>query len=105
MVVTTPAMFPTPANRSTQGATDGCAFDQEGNLWVTLVRANKVIVITPARKVETVIEDPSGDVMDWPTNVSFGGPDLRDLYIGSVRKGYVLHARSPIPGAPLVHQQ
>jgi len=43
--------------------------------------------------------------MDWPTNVTFGGPDLRDLYIGSVRKGYVLHARSPVPGAPLVHQQ
>lgn len=96
---------PTPANRGTQGATDGCAFDQEGNLWVTLVRANKVIAITPAGKVEVIIEDPSGNLMDWPTNVSFGGPDLRDLYIGSVRKDYVLHARSPIPGAPLVHQR
>lgn len=95
---------PTPANRGTQGATDGCAFDQEGNLWVTLVRANKVIAITPAGKVEVIMQDASGDLMDWPTNVSFGGPDLRDLYIGSVRKGYVLHARSPIPGAPLVHQ-
>jgi len=40
----------------------------------------------------------------WPTNISFDGPDLRDLYIGSVRKDYVLHARSPIPGAPLVHK-
>ena len=96
---------PTPANRGTQGATDGCAFDQEGNLWVTLVRANKVIAITPGGKVEVIIEDPSGDLMDWPTNVSFGGSDLRDLYIGSVRKDYVLHARSPIPGAPLVHQR
>ncbi|HEU5191881.1 MAG TPA: SMP-30/gluconolactonase/LRE family protein [Methylomirabilota bacterium] len=96
---------PTPANRGTQGATDGCAFDQEGNLWVTLVRANKVIAITPVGKVEVIIEDPSGDLMDWPTNVSFGGSDLRDLYIGSVRKDYVLHARSPIPGAPLVHQR
>jgi gluconolactonase len=95
---------PTPANRGTQGATDGCAFDQEGNLWVTLVRANKVIAITPAGRVEIIIQDPTGELMDWPTNVSFGGPDLRDLYIGSVRKDYVLHARSPIPCAPLVHQ-
>src|SRR4030095_7981384 len=31
---------PTVAERVTQGATDGCGFDQEGNLWVTLVRAN-----------------------------------------------------------------
>jgi len=96
---------PTPANRGTQGATDGCAFDQEGNLWVTLVRANKVIAITPAGQVEVIIQDPTGELMDWPTNVSFGGSDLRDLYIGSVRKDYVLHARSPIPGAPLVHQR
>lgn len=96
---------PTVAERATLGATDGCAFDQEGNLWVTLVRANKVIAITPAGKVEVIIQDPTGDLMDWPTNVSFGGADLRDLYIGSVRKDYVLHARSPIPGAPLVHQR
>ena len=96
---------PTPANRGTQGATDGCAFDQEGNLWVTLVRANKVVAITPASQVEVIIQDPTGELMDWPTNVSFGGSDLRDLYIGSVRKDYVLHARSPIPGAPLVHQR
>jgi gluconolactonase len=91
--------------RATFGATDGCGFDQEGNLWVTLVMANKVIAITPAGTVEVIIHDPTGELMDWPTNVTFGGPDLRDLYIGSVRKDYVLHARSPVPGAPLVHQQ
>ena len=96
---------PTVAERATLGATDGCAFDQEGNLWVTLVRANKVIAITPAGTVEVIIQDPTGELMDWPTNVSFGGPDLRDLYIGSVRKDYVLHTRSPIPGAPHVHQR
>jgi gluconolactonase len=43
--------------------------------------------------------------MDWPTNVSWGGRDLRDLCIGSIRKNYVLHARSPVPGMPLVHQR
>jgi gluconolactonase len=43
--------------------------------------------------------------MDWPTNVSWGGRGLRDLYIGSIRKDYVLHARSPVPGMPLVHQR
>jgi SAM-dependent methyltransferase len=43
--------------------------------------------------------------MVWPTNVSWGGDDLRDVYIGSVRKDYVLHARSPVPGLPLAHQR
>jgi gluconolactonase len=95
----------TPAERARFGATDGCGFDQEGNLWVTLVLANKVVAITPRGEVVTVLHDPTGELMDWPTNVSWGGPDLRDLYIGSIRKDYVLHARSPVPGLPLVHQR
>jgi gluconolactonase len=94
-----------PERRARFGATDGCGFDQEGNLWVTLVVANKVVAITPSGRVETILHDPTGEVMDWPTNVSWGGPDLRDLYIGSIRKDYILHARSPVPGMPLVHQR
>jgi gluconolactonase len=93
-----------PARRLRFGATDGCGFDQEGNLWVTLVVANRIVAITPAGRVETIVEDPTGEVMAYPTNLSWGGPDLRDLYVGSIRKDYVLHARSPVPGLPLVHQ-
>ena len=51
-----------------------------------------------------VIHDPSGAVVNHPTNVTWGGPDLRDLYIGSIRADYVLKARSPVAGQPLVHQ-
>jgi gluconolactonase len=43
--------------------------------------------------------------MRAPTNVSWGGPDMTDLYIGSVVSDYVLHARSPVPGMPLIHQR
>jgi gluconolactonase len=95
----------TPAQRRAFGATDGCGFDAEGNLWVTLVVAGRIVAITPAREVVSVLEDPTGATMVWPTNVSWGGPEQRDLYIGSVRKDYVLHARSPVPGLPLAHQR
>lgn len=95
----------TPAERATFGATDGCGFDQEGNLWVTLVVANKLVAITPSREVVTLLHDPTGELMDWPTNVSWGGADMRDLYIGGIRKNYVLRARSPVPGMPLIHQR
>lgn len=91
--------------RSQLGATDGCGFDQEGNLWVTLVLANKVVAITPAGDVVTMLSDPEGRIMQRPTNVTWGGPDLRDLYIGSVVSDYVVKLRSPIPGMPLVHQR
>lgn len=94
----------TPEQRLTFGATDGCGFDAEGNLWVTLVVANKIVAITPSREVVTIVHDAAGELMDWPTNVAWGGADLRDLYIGSIRKDYVLHARSPVPGLSLVHQ-
>jgi gluconolactonase len=91
--------------RSQLGATDGCGFDQEGNLWVTLVMANKIVAITPTGEVISVLSDPEGRLMRNPTNVSWGGADLRDLYIGSVTSNYVVHARSPIPGMPLSHQR
>ena len=95
----------TQAQRLTFGATDGCGFDADGNLWVTLVVAGRIVAITPDRRVVPVLEDTAGATMVWPTNVSWGGPDMRDLYIGSVRKDYVLHARSPVPGLPLAHQR
>ncbi len=95
----------TPELRSQLGATDGCGFDQEGNLWVTLVMANKVVAITPAGEVVSMLSDPTGKMMRMPTNVSWGGPDMRDLYIGSVVSDYVVHVPSPVPGMPLVHQR
>ena len=95
----------TAEQRGELGLTDGCGFDQEGNLWVTLPMSNKVVAITPQLKVVTMIEDLEGEIMQAPTNVSWGGGDMRDLYIGSIRSDYVVHARSPIPGEPLIHQR
>lgn len=94
-----------PEQSARFGAPDGCGFDQEGNLWVALVAANKVVAITPSGHVETLVHDPTGEVMHFPTNIAWGGADLSDLYIGSIRRDYVLHTRSPVPGLPLVHQQ
>jgi gluconolactonase len=87
------------------GLTDGCGFDVEGNLWVTLVAANKVVAITPAGRVETLLDDPEGIVMNQPTNVAWGGPDMHNLYIGSIATDYVLEARCPVAGMTLAHQR
>ncbi|HVI32571.1 SMP-30/gluconolactonase/LRE family protein [Phenylobacterium sp.] len=88
----------------TLGYTDGIGFDAEGNLWVCLPGANRVVAISPRREVTSVIYDPSGQIVNHPTNVTWGGPDLKDLYIGSIRADYVLKARSPVAGQPQVHQ-
>jgi gluconolactonase len=63
-----------------------------------------VVAITPNGRKVTVIHDPSGEIVNHPTNVTWGGPDLRDLYIGSIRADYVLKAKSPVAGLALVHQ-
>ncbi|HEY0436387.1 MAG TPA: SMP-30/gluconolactonase/LRE family protein [Phenylobacterium sp.] len=87
------------------GYTDGVGMDAEGNLWVCLPAANKVVAITPGMEVVTVFHDPTGETINHPTNVTWGGPDLKDLYIGSIRADYVLKARSPVAGLPLIHQR
>lgn len=99
------AAFTDPAIQHRWGLTDGCGFDAEGNLWVTVVTSGRISAITPEGELVTVVEDPDRSVMGMPTNVTWGGPDLTDLYIGSIGANYVLKATSPVPGLPLIHQR
>lgn len=87
------------------GMADGCAFDAEGNLWVTLVVANRIVAISPDGLAQTVLEDPDGTLLSAPTSIAWGGPDMRDVYIGSIATPHVLKGRSSVPGLPLVHQR
>ncbi len=80
------------------GLTDGCAFDAEGNLWVTVMSANRIAAITPDLDVVTVVEDPEGGLLASPTSIAWGGEDRRDVWIGSLTSNYVVTGRSPVPG-------
>lgn len=100
-----PDHLPPPERLAEVGLTDGCGFDAEDNLWVTLVAANRIVAITPRGEVVPIIDDPRGELMRQPTNVTWGGSDLRDLYIGSITNDYIVYARSPVPGMPLFHQR
>lgn len=100
-----PANPPPPEVFRNLGYTDGCGFDAEGNLWVALPAANRIVAITPSGAVETVVDDPGGELFDHPTNVTWGGEDMRDLYVGSIRADFVLKGRSPVPGQRMVHQR
>lgn len=97
---------PAPAHvMANLGYTDGNGFDADGNLWVTLPAANKIVAIHPDGEVTTIVHDPEGKILNHPTNIAWGGPDLMDLYVGSIRADYVLKARSPVPAMPKVHQR
>ena len=84
---------------------DGCAFDADGNLWVTLVLANRIVAIRPGGRATVVLDDPDGAVLSRPTSIAWGGQDMCDIYIGSIMTPYVLKGRSSVPGLLMVHQR
>ena len=91
------------------GAVDGFTFDAEGNVWVTTVLRNGVGIITTNGDYHVVFEEANepllatfdekiaagtgqpadmmatvGKTLQFVTSVTFGGPDLRTVYIGSL---------------------
>ena len=44
-----------------------------------------------------------GSVAPWLASVTFGGPDLRTVYLGSLLGTTIPSFRSPVPGLPMVH--
>jgi gluconolactonase len=111
-----------------QGIPDGFAFDAIGNLWMTYVISDKIAALTPegdelilfddgdAAKVKVfdehffagtvtpqVMMECGGTVAPWTASVTFGGPDLRTLYIGSLRGTTIPYVRAPVAGLPMVH--
>ncbi|HET6414179.1 MAG TPA: SMP-30/gluconolactonase/LRE family protein [Anaeromyxobacter sp.] len=107
---------------------DGIAFDSYGNLWGTMVYSDKLFVITPQGRLLILLDegDPekvkrldeafrqkrelSGILFEtgrgpapWMASVTFGGPDLRTAYIGSLKGTRIPYFRAPVPGLPMVH--
>jgi gluconolactonase len=110
------------------GFPDGIAFDAYGNLWCTMVMADRLIAITPEGEVLELLDDGNaeataelerhfatgtmttevmmrarGTVAPWMASVTFGGPDLATAYIGSLVGTRIPYFRSPVPGLPMVH--
>ena len=85
------------------------AITPEGNFQVILDDTNE----EPARALEQAfIEDrvtpddmlaAGGTIAPWSASVTFGGSDLRFIYIGSLRGTRIPFFRSPVAGLPMVH--
>ncbi len=110
------------------GTPDGFAFDAVGNLWTTFVQTDCLIALTPTGDVLTLLDDcdpvqrrvydahfhagtmtpevmaaTQGTIAPWMASVTFGGPDLRTVYLGSLRGTTIPYFTSPIAGLPLAH--
>ncbi|RBP16911.1 gluconolactonase [Roseiarcus fermentans] len=108
---------------------DGIAFDSFGNLWGTHIFTDRIFAITPKGDLRILLDDDRGSeagrqllrayaeerltpelmlacggtAAPWMASVTFGGPDLRNVYIGSLRGTTIPFFRSPISGAAPVH--
>jgi gluconolactonase len=100
----------------------------DGNIWVTTVLRNGVGIITPDGDYHVVFEDARVDMLDsfeeklasgtaeitdiilaagptlqLITSVTFGGPDLRTAYVGSLGMNRLPTFQSPVAGRPMRH--
>ena len=115
-----------PANLG--GIPDGFAFDSYGNLWITLIMAEKLVALTPEGELLTLLDDGNhdaiptfdkhfydgtmtpeimatckGSLAPWMASLTFGGPDLRTVYLGSLMGTTLPFFESPVAGLPMSH--
>jgi gluconolactonase len=79
---------------------DGMALDEKGNLYVAYVDAGEVVVITPKGKIIGSIKLPEGGGA-FNTNVAFGGPDRRTLYITESSQNVIYKVAMHVRGLKL----
>jgi len=117
-----------PSRLGAGGFPDGVTFDAAGNLWGTLVMSDVLFVITPDGEYREILADveparvtalqtafeagtltqaqmlaTAGTIAPWFSSLTFGGPDLRTVFIGSLRGDRIPCFRSPVPGLAPAH--
>lgn len=105
---------------------DGFTFDEDGNIWVTVITRNGIAMISEDGDQQTVYEEPKFDALDalvnameaktatvehfiacagerlaLPTSLAFGGLDRRTAYVGTLALPHLLSFRSPVAGLAL----
>jgi gluconolactonase len=79
---------------------DGVAFSADGTLFVSCYRPDAIYWIASGRP-ELLVEDPAGTLIAAPTNIAFGGDDLKTLLVASLARWHLTKADLGIRGAPL----
>lgn len=77
------------------GGPDGLAIDEEGNLAVAHVGLGAVWLFSNRGEPMLRINSPLGSLT---TNIAFGGPERKVLYITESESGTILTAPMPVPG-------
>jgi sugar lactone lactonase YvrE len=112
-----------PADLGHGALPDGFNFDQDGNVWVTIITRNGIAVISEDGDMHTIYEEPkmqavdamvmamqkksataehliacASDKLTLPTSLAFGGEDRRTVYVGSLGLPHLVTFNSPVAG-------
>lgn len=103
---------PRTAGQAYGGRPDGAAVDAEGAYWVAMFEGGCLLRIAPDGRLLQRVALP----VSCPTMVTFGGPDLRTLFVTTARDkrpadelareplaGAVLQMRVDVAGLPAAH--
>lgn len=110
------------------GFPDGFAVDAYGNLWIALILNERLVALTPEGEVLTLLDDGkpealaayeaafaagtvtpellgacAGEIAPLMASVTFGGPDLQTVYLGSLGGSRLPSFRSPVAGLAPPH--
>ena len=108
---------------------DGIASDAYGNLWGTHVMTDRIFAIKPNGDLRIILDDDNGSaegktllqafaedrvtpdlqlacggkIANWMASITFGGSNLRTVYIGSLRGTTIPYFTAPVSGLPMIH--
>ena len=80
---------------------DGIAFDETGDLYISLYNPNIIYRYTAMGELITLYDDWEQLMLVAPTNIAFGGPDMKTLIIASLCGWSVHTAPMDVPGVKL----
>jgi len=117
-----------PHDLGAGGFPDGIAFDSYGNLWGTLIYGEKIFALTPEGELRIIFDDGNPEAIarldknffagkysmedmiacqssaaPWMASITFGGPDLKTVYVGTLKGDRIPYFKSPVAGLPMVH--
>jgi gluconolactonase len=84
---------------------DGMAFDEAGNLFVTCYATDCIYRVSSDGEVELFAYDPEGTILARPTNVAFGGPDRRTMFVANLGRWHLTAIPSEHAGMLLAGQK
>lgn len=80
---------------------DGVAATADGGLLVACYRPDAVLRVRADRSIETLVEDPDGQLLGAPANVAFVGPKLDRLVTSNLGRWHVTIGDPGVRGVPL----